>query len=63
MPANNVVLEATFIQVHAVHATPVGGVMLPSVGLSVLLPWAMVLSLLGVLSVEAFLVKHRAKQR
>jgi hypothetical protein len=46
-----------------VHQTPVGGVMLPSVGLSVLLPWAIVLSLLGVLSVEAFLVKRRAKQR
>ena len=46
-----------------VHQTPVGGVMLPSVGLSVLLPWAVLLSLLGVLSVEAFIVKRRAKRR
>ncbi|MGA2971064.1 MAG: choice-of-anchor U domain-containing protein [Candidatus Bathyarchaeia archaeon] len=42
---------------------PVGGVMLPSVGLSVLLPWAVLLSLLGFVSVEAFRVKRRAKQR
>jgi hypothetical protein len=41
----------------------VGGVMLPSVGLTVLLPWAIALSMLGVLSVEAFRVKRRAKQR
>jgi len=46
-----------------VHQTPVGGVMLPSVGFTVLLPWVIVLSLLGVLSVEAFRVKRRAKQR
>jgi len=45
-----------------VHQTPVGGVMLPSVGYTALLPWALVLSLLGVLSVEAFRVKRRAKQ-
>jgi hypothetical protein len=63
MPANNVVLGATFIQFPAVHATPVGGVMLPSVGLTVLLPWALLLSLLGVLSVEAFRVKRRANRR
>jgi hypothetical protein len=63
MPANNVVLGATFIQFPAVHATPVGGVMLPSVGLTVLLPWALLLSLLGFVSVEAFRVKRRAKQR
>jgi hypothetical protein len=47
----------------AVHQTPVGGIMLPSIGLTVLLPWAVVLSLLGVLSVEAFRVKRRAKRR
>jgi len=47
----------------AVSHVPVGGVMLPSVGLTVLLPWAVVLSLLGVVSVEAFRVKRRAKQR
>ncbi len=47
----------------AVHPTPVGGVMLPSVGFTVLLPWAVLLSLLGVLSVEAFRVKRRAKRR
>ena len=41
----------------------VGGVMLPSVGLTVLLPWAIALSMIGVLSVEAFRVKRRAKQR
>jgi hypothetical protein len=58
-----VTIGATFIQFPAVHQTPVGGVMLPSVGLSVLLPWAIVLSLLGVLSVEAFTIKRRAKQR
>ncbi len=46
-----------------VHPTPVGGVMLPSVGFTVLLPWAVALSMLGVLSVEAFLVKRRAKRR
>src|SRR5208337_173233 len=46
-----------------VHQTPVGGVMLPSVGFSVLLPWAIALSLLGVLSVEAFRVKRHAKRR
>ena len=63
MPSTNVVLVATFIQVHAVHQTPVGGVMLPSVGVTVLLPWAVLLSLLGVLSVEAFRVKRRAKRR
>jgi hypothetical protein len=42
---------------------PVGGVMLPSVGLTVILPWAIALSLLGVLSMEAFLVKRRTKRR
>jgi hypothetical protein len=62
MPANDVVLGATFIQVNAVHQTPVGGVMLPSIGFTVLVPWAIVLSLLGVLSVEAFRVKRRAKR-
>jgi len=46
-----------------VHQTPVGGVMLPSVGFSVLLPWVIVLSLLGVLSVEAFRVRRRTKRR
>jgi len=47
----------------AVHPTPVGGVMLPSVGFTALLPWAVLLSLLGVLSVEAFTIKRRAKRR
>jgi hypothetical protein len=47
----------------AVSHVPVGGVMLPSVGFTVLLPWVIALSLLGVLSVEAFLVKRRAKRR
>jgi hypothetical protein len=42
---------------------PVGGVMLPSVGVTVLLPWVIVLSLLGVASVEVFVVKRRAKHR
>jgi len=53
-------IPATFAPV---HQTPVGGVMLPSVGLTALLPWAIVLSLLGVLAVEAFTIKHRAKRR
>jgi hypothetical protein len=59
-----ITIEATFIQVisPAVHATPVGGVMLPSVGFTALVPWAVLLSLLGVLSVEAFRVKRRAKR-
>lgn len=43
--------------------TPVGGVIVPSVGFTVLVPWALVLSLLGVLSVEALRVKRRAKRR
>jgi subtilase family serine protease len=47
----------------AVSHVPVGGVMLPSVGVTVLLPWAIALSLLGVLSVEVFLVKRCAKRR
>ena len=47
----------------AVSHVPVGGVMLPSVGFTVVLPWAIVLSLLGVLSVEAFTIKRRAKRR
>jgi hypothetical protein len=59
-PTTTATTQTTFAPV---HQTPVGGVMLPSVGLSVLLPWAIVLSLLGVLSVEAFRVKRRAKQR
>ena len=46
-----------------VHQTPVGGVMLPSVGLTVLLPWAIVLSLLWVLAVEAFTIKRRTKRQ
>jgi hypothetical protein len=46
-----------------VHQTPVGGVMFPSVGFGVLLLWAIVLSLLGILSVEAFTIKRRAKRR
>jgi hypothetical protein len=37
--------------------------MLPSVGFTALLPWAVLLSLLGVLSVEAFTIKRRAKRR
>jgi hypothetical protein len=37
--------------------------MLPSVGFSALLPWVIALSLLGVLSVEAFTIKRRAKRR
>ena len=59
-----VTIGATFVQVvfPAVHPTPVGGLMLPSVGLTVLLPWAVLLSLLGVLSVEAFRTKRRAKR-
>ncbi len=57
---NLIVDPATF---PAVHQTPVGGVMLPSVGLSVLLPWTALLSLLGVLSMEAFLVRRRVKRR
>ena len=56
-------IGATFVQFPAAHATPVGGVMLPSVGSTVLLPWAVLLSVLGVLSVEAFRVKGRAKRR
>ena len=58
-------IEATFVPVTfaPVHQTPVGGVMLPSVGFTVLLPWVLLLSLLGVVSVEAFRVKRRAKQR
>ncbi len=56
-------IGATFIQFPASHATPVGGVMLPSVGSTVLLPWAVLLSVLGVVSVEAFRVKRRTKQR
>jgi len=47
----------------AVSHIPVGGVMLPSVGSTALVPWAIVLSLLGVLSVEAFTIKRRAKRR
>jgi len=47
----------------AVHQTPVGGTLLPSVGLTVLVPWAIVLSLLGGLSVEAFRIKRREKRR
>jgi hypothetical protein len=58
-----IALDPTPTTFPAVHQTPVGGVMLPSVGLTVLLPWAVLLSLLGVLSVEAFRVKRRAKQR
>ncbi len=60
-----ITIGATFTQVifPAVHPTPVGGVMLPSVGFTALLPWAALLSLLGVLSVEAFRVKRRTKQR
>jgi hypothetical protein len=58
-----VTIEATFVQFPAAHATPVGGVMLPSVGSTALLPWAVLLSLLGVVSVEAFRVKRRAKRR
>lgn len=50
----------TFAPVHPVY---VGGVMLPSIGFTVLLPWIIVLSLLGGLSVEAFHVKRREKQR
>ncbi len=46
-----------------VAPVPVGGVMLPSVGFSALLPWVIALSLLGVLSVEAFTIKRRAKRR
>ena len=46
-----------------VHDAPVGGVMLPSVGFTLLVPWALVLSLLGFVSVEAFIVKHRTKRR
>jgi len=57
---NLIVDPATF---PPVHPTPVGGVMLPSVGLSVLLPWTALLSLLGVLSMEAFLVRRRVKRR
>ena len=55
-----IVQPATF---PAVHQTPVGGVMLPSLGLTALLPWALVLSSLGVVSVEAFRVKRHAKRR
>ena len=55
-----IVQPATF---PAVHQTPVGGVMFPSVGFTVLLPWALVLSLLGIVSVEAFRVRRHAKQR
>jgi len=55
-----IVQPATF---PAVHQTPVGGVMLPSVGFSVLLPWVILLSLLGVLSVEAFTIKRHSKRR
>ncbi len=47
----------------AVSHVPVGGIMLPSLGLTILAPWVMMLSLLGVLSVEAFLVKRRTKRR
>jgi hypothetical protein len=46
-----------------VAPVPVGGVMLPSVGFTVLLPWAIALSMLGVLSLEAFTIKRRAKRR
>jgi hypothetical protein len=42
---------------------PVGGVMLPSVGFNALLPWALLLSLLGVVSVEALAAKRHAKRR
>jgi hypothetical protein len=42
---------------------PVGGIMLPSAGITVLLPWALVLFVLGVLSVEAFTAKRRPKRR
>jgi hypothetical protein len=47
----------------AVSHVPVGGVMLPSLGFTVLVPWAVLLSLLGFVSVEAFRVKRRAKRR
>ena len=55
-----IVQPATF---PAVHQTPVGGVMLPSLGLTALLPWVLVLSSLGAVSVEAFRVKRHAKRR
>jgi hypothetical protein len=62
---HTITIGATFVQVvfPAVHPTPVGGAMLPTVGFTVLLPWAVLLSLLGVLSVEAFRVRGRAKRR
>lgn len=41
--------------------TAVGGVVLPGVGFTVLLPWIIVLSLLGVVSVEAVVAKRRAR--
>jgi hypothetical protein len=65
--ANNSPSSGAFLL--AIHTTPavshvpVGGVMLPSVGFTVLLPWVIALSLLGVLSVEAFTIKRRAKRR
>jgi hypothetical protein len=56
-------LTVTAVPQPAVHPVYVGGVMFPSVGFTVLLPWAVLLSLLGVLSVEAFTIKRRAKRR
>jgi len=47
----------------AVSHVPVGGVMLPSARFTVLLPWAIALSLLGIVSVEAFRVKRHTKRR
>jgi hypothetical protein len=54
---------ATTSQTTQPRPLPVGGVMLPSAGVKVLLPWVMVLSLLGVVSVEVFLVRRRARRR
>jgi len=59
-PTTTATTATTFMPV---HQTPVGGVMLPSVGLTVLLPWAIALSLLGVLSVVAVSFKQNAKRR
>ena len=62
-PGGPTITPTTPTTFQPVHQTPVGGVMLPSLGLSALLPWALVLSLLGVVSVESFRVKRRTKRR
>jgi hypothetical protein len=51
------------LTIRAPRMNPVGGIMLPSVGFSILVPWVLVLSLLGVVSVEVFIVKRRVKRR